>query len=198
MISEGFFRFAQALLFIAFVLHRGYYTRKYPPAENDTVEVQARGVAGPIANLLALLALASLVLYIVNPEWMAWAALPVPDWLRMFGVLLAVAGFALLQWSHHALGRNWSDQPRITQSQSLTISGPYQWIRHPIYTSFLMVLGSPLLITANWFIGITWIIVTVIDIRSRIDFEEAKLRERFGENYESYERSTGSLLPRLR
>ena len=61
-----------------------------------------------------------------------------------------------------------------------------------------MILGSSLLITANWFIGLTWIIVTVIDIRSRIDFEEAKLQERFGENYESYKQSTGSLLPRFR
>ena len=134
MISEGFFRFAQAILFIAFILHRGYYSRKFPPAVEDTVEEQARRGAGPIANLLALLALAGLVLYVVNPEWIAWAALPIPDWLRMFGVLVAVAGFALLQWSHRALGRNWSDQPRITQSQTLTISGPYRRIRHPIYT----------------------------------------------------------------
>ena len=116
----------------------------------------------------------------------------------MFGMLVAVAGFVLLQWSHRALGRNWSDQPRITQSQTLTIGGPYRWVRHPIYTSFLMILGSPLLITANWFIGLTWILVTVIDIRGRIDFEEAKLQERFGENYEVYKQSTGSLIPRLR
>ena len=198
MISEDFFRFAQALLFIAFVIHRGYYNRKYPPAKHDIIEEQGPGGAGLFANLLALLALAGLVLYVVNPEWMAWAALPLPDWLRILGVLIAIAGFALLQWSHRALGQNWSDHPRITQSQTLTVSGPYRWIRHPIYTSFLVILGSPLLITANWLIGLTWITVTVIDIRSRIDFEEAKLRARFGENYEFYEQSTGSLVPRLR
>ena len=198
MTSEGFFRLPQALIFIAFVLHRAYYNRKYLPSEEDTVEEQASGGAGLISNLLALLALTNLVLYVINPEWMAWAALPFPDWLRTLGVLVAVAGFALLQWSHQALGRNWSDQPRITQSQTLTISGPYRWIRHPIYTSFLMILGSTLLITANWFIGLTWILVTVIDIRSRIEFEEEKLQDRFDESYESYKQSTGKLLPRLR
>ena len=68
MTSEGFFRLAQALIFIAFVFHRGYYNRKYPPSEEDTVEEQARGGTGLMANLLALLALASLVLYVINPE----------------------------------------------------------------------------------------------------------------------------------
>ncbi len=61
-----------------------------------------------------------------------------------------------------------------------------------------MILGSSLLISANWFIGSIWLAMTSIDIRSRIDFEEAKLLTRFGETYDSYKRETGGLLPRLR
>jgi protein-S-isoprenylcysteine O-methyltransferase Ste14 len=78
------------------------------------------------------------------------------------------------------------------------MSGPYRWIRHPIYTSFLLILGSTLLITANWFIGSLWLAVTALDVRSRIKFEEGRLEARFGATYDSYRRSTGSLLPRLR
>ncbi len=198
MTSEGLLRIVQALILVAFVLHRAYYNRKYPPAEEETVEEQARGGPRRIANLLALPALVSVVLFLIYPRWMDWSAIHLAIWVRWAGVLVAVTGFGLLQWSHQALGRNWSDQPRITRTQSLVTIGPYRWIRHPIYTSFLMILGSSLLISANWFIGSIWLAMTAIDIRSRIDFEEAKLLTRFGETYDSYKRETGGLLPRLR
>jgi protein-S-isoprenylcysteine O-methyltransferase Ste14 len=106
-------------------------------------------------------------------------------------------GFGLLQWSHSALGKNWSDQPRILAGQKLISEGPYRWVRHPIYTAFLMILGSTLLITANWFIGGMWILNTGIDIRARIQFEEARLLVHFGQAYREYSARTGALLPRI-
>jgi len=65
------------------------------------------------------------------------------------GLGMALAGFALLRWSHQALGKNWSDRPRITQGQQLVSEGPYRRIRHPIYTAFLLILGSSLFVSAN-------------------------------------------------
>jgi protein-S-isoprenylcysteine O-methyltransferase Ste14 len=67
---------------------------------------------------------------------------------------VALAGFALLEWSHRSLGAEWSEQPRLTQSQRLVQSGPYRWVRHPIYCSFLLILGSTLLISANALVGL--------------------------------------------
>ncbi len=61
-----------------------------------------------------------------------------------------------------------------------------------------MILGSPLLIAANWFIGLTWIGMTALDVRTRIRLEEALLLDRFGERYRSYQRVTGRLLPPIR
>jgi len=198
MTTEGIFRLVQALIFVVFVLHRAYFNRKFPPAAEETLEEQTRGTLHHAANLLALPALLGLALWLINPSWMAWSALRLPALARWVGVLVAIAGFALLQWSHSALGRNWSDQLRITQSQTLTTHGPYRWIRHPIYTSFFAILGSSLLISSNWFIGALWLAMTVIDVRNRIDFEETQLYARFGEVYEIYQGKTGSLLPRLR
>jgi len=198
MATDSQFRVIQTVAVVLFVLHRAYYNRKYPSPEEETLEKQPQSAAGKAANFLALPAFIGLVLYLLNPAWMAWASMRLPDWSRWAGVLAAASGFAVLQGAHLALGRNWSDQPRITRSQTLTISGPYRWIRHPIYTSFLLILGSTLLITANWFIGSLWLAVTALDVRSRITFEEGRLEARFGATYDSYRRSTGSLLPRLR
>jgi protein-S-isoprenylcysteine O-methyltransferase Ste14 len=162
------------------------------------LEKQEESIVSRIANLLAIFALLSLILYLINPQWMSWASLPIPDALRWFGVIITIGGFALLGWSQVALGRNWSDQPRITESQIFIENGPYQWVRHPIYSAFIMILGSSLLITANWFIGGLWLLITLVDINERIKFEEAKMVEQFGDEYQSYMQRTGSLYPHFK
>jgi protein-S-isoprenylcysteine O-methyltransferase Ste14 len=81
--------------------------------------------------------------------------------------------------------------------QALITSGPYRFIRHPIYTAFLLILGSTLLISANWLIGLTWLGMTLIEVISRIGFEENLMLEYFGDRYREYMKTTGRLLPRL-
>ena len=128
---------------------------------------------------------------------MAWSALPLPAWLRWLGVAIALTGFALLQWSQQSLGKNWSDSPLLLKGQEMIASGPYRWIRHPIYAAFLLILGSPLLISANWFVGGMWIGMTGLDVASRVRAEEAMMVGQFGEQYHAYVQRTGRLLPRL-
>lgn len=197
MTSELTFRIAQALVFVAFIAHRAYYTRKYPPREQDTIEVKRSGAAARLAAGLSLLGLLALVVYLAAPRWLAWAALPLPAWLRWLGVGAALGGFALLQWSHNELGRNWSDQPRMLQDQEFIRSGPYRRIRHPIYSAFLLILGSPLLIAANWLVGGLWLVSAALDIGERIRFEEQRMADQFGEAYQAYRKSTGALWPRF-
>ena len=197
MTLEWVFQLMQGIFFVGFILHRAYYNRKYPPDERATLEEQQKGIPEQLANFLSLPALIGTLLYIFYPNWMEWSAFYLPDWSRWLGALIALGGFGLLEWSHRALGKNWSDQPRITEGQSFVTDGPYRRVRHPIYTAFLMILGSSLLISANWFIGGLWIIMTAVDIRSRIKFEEEKLLARFGEEYQAHRKKTGALLPKL-
>jgi protein-S-isoprenylcysteine O-methyltransferase Ste14 len=79
----------------------------------------------------------------------------------------------------------------------LVTSGPYRFIRHPIYTAFLLILGSTLLISANWLIGLAWISMTVLEVASRIGFEEQLMLEYFGDQYLEYSKRTGRLLPKF-
>ena len=193
--SEPGFRITLLILLLAFVAHRVYYHRKLRPSS----EQQTRnGKPGSVpASLLGVAALVATVVYLAYPKLMSWSSVPMPAWLRWSGVAVAVSGFVLLQWAHHALGRNWSDAPRLQTEHTLVTSGPYRWIRHPIYTAFLLILSTPLLISANWFIGLVWIAMTVLDVIRRIRIEEALLISRFGDRYRSYMQATGRLLPRL-
>ena len=195
--EEFQFRLALVCLLLAFVAHRGYYTSRARRADAAVVEQPAPGRLSRIAGLLTVPALLSTLAYILNPTWMAWSALPLPIWLRWLGVGLALVGFVLLHWSQLSLGKNWSDHPRLLAGQEMVVHGPYRWIRHPIYAAFLLILESTLLITANWFIGLSWILMTGLDVAERIRTEEAMLQNQFGEPYQVYMQSTGRLFPRL-
>ena len=192
------FRVITAVLLVVFIVHRGYYTRKVRHADESVLEQPAPGRVSQIAGVLALLAFLSTAIYLFFPSWISWAALPFPSWLRWLGDGVALAGFALLQWSQQTLGRNWSDAPKLVDSQKLVVDGPYQWIRHPIYASFLLILGSLLFITANWLVGGLWLGMAGLDITSRMKVEEAMMLGRFGEQYQSYMQRTGRLVPRIR
>jgi protein-S-isoprenylcysteine O-methyltransferase Ste14 len=190
------FRIILAALLIGFVLHRGFYTQKVQHSAGSVVEQPKPGRANQIAGLFAVPALVSTIIYIFAPAWMSWSELPLPVWLRWLGVGVALSGFVLLQWAQQSLGKNWSDAPVLVKSQEMVASGPYRRIRHPIYTAFLLILGSFLLIAANWFIGLLWIGMTGLDVAARMNTEEAMLLGQFGENYRAYMQKTGRLWPR--
>lgn len=197
METELIFRILLPILFIGFIAHRGYYNRKFSRTRENTLKEREGTLALRLANLLSLPALLATVLYIISPRWMAWSSLPSPTWLRWVGVGSAGLGFVVLQWAHHALGKNWSDTPRLMQAQTLVTSGPYRWVRHPIYTAFLLIMSAPLFLSANGLIGGLWIGMTTLEVISRMRFEEALLTEHFGNQYRAYLERTGRLLPRL-
>lgn len=196
MQSETIFRVVLPLLILAFVAHRGYYVRKHGSEEN-TLKKRQEGWPSKLAGLLGLMGFLTMIVYTIEPDWLAWASLSFPHWLRWMGLGIAMAGFALLQWAQNTLGKNWSDTPRMMKDQALVTTGPYRFIRHPIYTAFLFILGSTLFISANWLIGLSWIGMTVLEISSRIRFEEVLMLEYFGDKYRDYTKRTGRLLPRL-
>lgn len=195
--NDLIFRILLGVLLIGFVANRGYYTRKFSQDSASTLPATEKRAQPVLASLLSLTALVATITYIVYPPWMSWASLPLPVWLRWLGLLVAALGFALIHWAQRSLGKNWSDTPRLMQDHALITDGPYHWVRHPIYTAFLIIMSATLFISANWFIGGLWVGMTAIEVMSRIQFEEALLREHFGDAYRVYMQQTGRLLPRI-
>lgn len=193
---ETLFRIILPVLLLAFAAHRGYYVRRHGE-EKNTLKKREEGLASKIAGILGITGFIAILIYAIQPAWLSWASLPLPLWMRWSGVGIALAGFALLQWAQNTLGKNWSDTPRMIKEQSLITSGPYHFVRHPIYTAFLLILGSTLLISANWLIGFAWIGMTVLEVASRIGFEEKLMLEYFGDQYHEYMKRTGKLLPKI-
>ena len=194
---ETAFRILLPVLVIAFALHRGYYVRTHSQPEEATLKQREEQTVAKLAGLLGMAGFLSMIVYVINPNWLAFADLPFPIWLRWTGLGFALLGFALLQWAQVTLGKSWSDTPRMMKEQTLITSGPYRTIRHPIYTAFILILGSTLFISSNWLIGFCWAGMTVLEVVSRIGFEESLMIEYFGDQYREYMKKTGRLLPKV-
>jgi protein-S-isoprenylcysteine O-methyltransferase Ste14 len=197
MESEIIFRGIVPVLVIAFAFHRGYYVKNHSKPDEATLKKREEGLPSKVAGFLGLIGFVSILVFTINPVWLDFANLEFPTWLRWAGVGIAILGFALLQWAQVTLGKSWSDTPRMMKEQKLITEGPYQYIRHPIYTAFLLILGSLLLISSNWLIGLCMIGMTVLEIVSRMNYEESLMTTYFGEQYRAYMKKTGRLLPRL-
>lgn len=197
METETIFRIILPILIISFAAHRGYYVKYHSKPKDDTIKQREESIISRLAGLLGMAGFITMLAYIINPNWLAWADLNLPVWLRWTGVGLAIFGFILLQWAQVSLANSWSDTPRMMKEQTLITRGPYRLIRHPIYTAFLLILGSTLFISSNWLIGLCWAGMTFLEIISRISFEESLMLEYFGEQYREYMKKTGRLFPKL-
>ena len=145
----------------------------------------------------ALSLFAALIVYLIHPVWLSWSSIALPAWLRWLGAPLGVVALSLLFWVHRELGRNFRGTLHLRAEHELVTSGPYRWVRHPMYTVFYLIGISILLLTANWLIGGGTLIVLTAVMLSRMKHEEAVMTERFGETYRAYIARTGLFLPRL-
>ena len=143
-----------------------------------------------------LLFITLLVLYATYPQWMTRFRLPFPIWLRYIGAGLGLASLALLLWVQDTLGRQWSTGLVLREEHTLVTSGPYRWVRHPMYTAlfaFMIALG---LVSANWLVVLAPAVAISL-LLARIPKEESMMTEQFGDEYRAYMERTGRLLPRL-
>jgi protein-S-isoprenylcysteine O-methyltransferase Ste14 len=111
---------------------------------------------------------------------------------------LAAAGVLFMWWARLHLGRLWSGSVTRKADHHLVNTGPYAFVRHPIYTGLLCALCATVLVraTAESIAGAA-ILATGIYIKART--EEEFLRDQLGaESYDAYARRVPMLVPLLR
>ncbi len=135
--------------------------------------------------------------YCISPLLMDWSTLSIPLGIRWFGVIIGLIALILLVWVIRSLGRNFSTSLTIRKEQTLVTHGPYHWVRHPMYTGFILLWIGFFFISANWFIALTGISGFALTILVRTPKEEQMMIEHFGEEYLVYMKRTGRYLPRL-
>ena len=110
------------------------------------------------------------------------------------GTIFTVLGLALAIWARIFLGRNWSSYVTYKKEHELVTSGPYRFIRHPIYSGiFLMLLGT-FIYYGNLFVFLIFALAAIMFVL-RMSREEKIMAEFFGEKYINYIKSSKRLIP---
>ena len=148
-------------------------------------------------RLVAAIGAAVMFSFLFDPPLAHWSSLPLPDWLRWSGIAIGAVACVWVIWTFSHLGKNLTDTVVTRREHTLITSGPYRWIRHPFYIGVAGTVVAASLATTNWFVAITGLIVLALLI-ARTDREEAKLVERFGDEYRTYMTQTGRFWPRWR
>lgn len=114
--------------------------------------------------------------------------------LDFIGALVFLAGVALESSALRALGKEYSLRVRTTAKQKLVRSGPYRFIRHPVYLGLILVFFSAPIAWTSYY-GALVALPTIPLLLRRIRLEERAMMQRFGDEYAAYVQKTKRLIP---
>ena len=111
----------------------------------------------------------------------------------VLGLTICASGLAFATWARLHLGRNWGLPMSLKEGHELVMTGPYRYVRHPIYTGILAaLLGSALVAGPLWFI--VFLIFCPYFIFSATVEEKLMMRQ-FPNEYPEYRKRTNRLIP---
>jgi protein-S-isoprenylcysteine O-methyltransferase Ste14 len=195
--NETIFRVLAAAVLFTCIGISGYYRRK---ADKDSGEKVSRQVDGSV--MMAVIKIGGLLLwfsplvYLINPAWMAWSKMGLPEWLRWLGVGVGIICAVLVYWLFSSIGSGITPTSATRKQHTLVTSGPYRWVRHPLYSVGASMFVAFGMMADNWFIAALGML-TFILMAVRVPKEEANLIEKFGDEYREYMKTTGAFLPKL-
>lgn len=140
-----------------------------------------------------------LIAFFISPAEVLW----LPTWLpntrlvQISGLILVLVSVVLFVWARRETRKNYSGHLKVTETQELIQSGPYRFIRHPAYLSYiLMSLGVGIGFAS--LIGICAVpLILVPGFVYRIQVEETLLVNHFGQRYLDYASHTSRLVPKI-
>jgi protein-S-isoprenylcysteine O-methyltransferase Ste14 len=118
------------------------------------------------------------------------------SWIALgIGIVCAVFSFKLRWAAIAALGKFWSLHVEIRDNHEFVQSGPFRFLRHPVYFSMVLELAAFGLICSAWFMLLVVPFAFVPALILRLRLEEPALVEKFGDTYRDYQRRVPMLIP---
>lgn len=141
--------------------------------------------------------LAAVLMIPTNPPWgvLRHRFIPFSPALPTIGALIVAVSLGFAVWARLHLGRDWSGTITLKEDHRLVTTGPYAFVRHPIYTGLLFAFVGTALAIGEWRCALATVFL-VAGILVRCSAEEAKMRETFPD-YDDYAGRTKRLIPFL-
>lgn len=110
------------------------------------------------------------------------------------GLAIQAAFTGVAIWARRHLGSNWSGEVRIAHTHELVRSGPYYYVRHPIYTALVgMYIGTG--IVSGQVHAVVALVITLLAYWRKIRLEERALAAAFPADHEKYRDQTWAWIP---
>ncbi len=145
---------------------------------------------GPLVVAGTLLATSHL-----SPAALDGRFLPAGPVTGALGIVVLVLGLAFAVWARLHLGANWSSAVTVKDQHTLIRSGPYRYVRHPIYSGLLLGVVGTAIVIGQWR-GLMALAIAFAALLYKSRVEERRMRENFPE-YDSYRRTTAEIVPFL-
>lgn len=186
------FRISCAAVFGVAILMKGCFLLRSGVASEvaaaKTYQSVSRAEGGYLFILRAIWVVCwplSAALYVLQPELVDIFHVQFAPWLRCVGVLLGLFGLGFMWWSHSSLGNNYAVELKVKETHQLVSRGPYQLVRHPMYTATFVAGLSCGLSSANLLL-IAGATIAAILYSGRVAYEERQLEDAFGDQYTKY------------
>lgn len=119
-------------------------------------------------------------------------------WRATLSIALLTLAVVISFLAADALGSQLRIDASLSDDHKLTRTGPYRWVRHPVYASFLcLIVGSGLMI-AWWPLLLIGVGIFLIGTEIRVRVEDALLASHFGEEFAQYQSQVPAYLPGVR
>jgi protein-S-isoprenylcysteine O-methyltransferase Ste14 len=112
------------------------------------------------------------------------------------GFAAALLGLAVALWARVHLGQYWSDKVVLQEGHRLIRTGPYAYMRHPIYSGVSLGVAGTGVVLGEWR-GVAAFLLLLINYAIKARREEKILAQEFGEDFTLHREQTGFLLPRF-
>lgn len=179
------------LLFTAFVLVR----MRWPRGSDERQKVKS--IREWITSSLFTFSLLASYGGYLGSNLLSGCHFSVPFVVQIVGLGLSVSGIVVLEWVHRALGKHFSPHLELRSDHQIVTSGPYRYVRHPMYSCGLFFLLGTGLVSKNWMVLGLPLLTFVLLLSLRIRDEEKMLSQRFGKDWDVYVQKTGFLFPKL-
>ncbi len=141
----------------------------------------------------------TIVAAITAGEWISAANTPNMfgggHWLKIAAVAVMIMGIVVRWTAILSLGKAFSANVAIRDSQKVYRKGLYRFVRHPSYSGMVLIFLAIALHERNWLAAAAVMVPTTLALLYRIHVEEAALLQAFGAEYASYSNTTKRLIP---
>jgi protein-S-isoprenylcysteine O-methyltransferase Ste14 len=141
-----------------------------------------------VRALVALFLLFTVIAYAAIPQRMTWASFVLPAWIRWLGFIVGLLTIPAVSWVLRSLGHNVTETVLTKREHQLVIVGPYQWVRHPLYTTGIILFVALGLMLASWLVLFIATFAALLIYLLVVPAEERALVAKFGVRYRAYMR----------